>query len=477
MTEDAREPDDDSRPGSRRAIRREREAERRNRRRRVLTSVGFGTVLTVLIAAIPVLALVGRHLIENSQDGKVLNSVSDPKAPGYEALVDPTPTALVVQTDPQGKVNGATILALGSGDAGGGSVILVPLDTRLREPGSGVDRLRTAYEFGGVQILRDQIGSLLGIGFGEVIELGDARWAELTRPVGSITFDNPDSVTAADGTEFASGTLTLRPDQVGPFLAATDDNESDLNRLVRQQFFWKAWLAALAKGGDGPGLVPGEAASGMSRYVRTLARATSDVSILAVNDNPDRNGPPFVLDDNQARLQVAVAVPFPVGAFPGQRTRVRLLNGVRPGPVSSQVTDAVVLGGGEITALGNAAKFDQSETRIEYYTKGMRDRARILQASLGFGKLVYRPQPDQSVDVTVVIGSDARVAPATRPATTVPTTVDTGAGSGVESGSPTSRSEPDGTTAPVTDGDPSFDTGAASTTAATTTSGEDLNSG
>ncbi len=449
MTEDAREPDEDSQPISRRQRRQQQQVARRDRRRRLLGSVGFGTAIVLLIAAIPVLGLVGRNLIKNSSDGKILTNTSDPKAPGYEALVDPTPTALVVQTDPDGKVNSATVLALGSGNRGGGSVILVPLGTRLRDPGAGVDRLRSAYEFGGVKILRDQVGSLLGIGFGEVIELGNARWAELTRPVGSVTLDNPDTVTAADGTEFASGNLTLTPDEVGPFLAATNENESDINRLVRQQLFWQAWLAQLAARGDGSNLVPGEAATGMSRFARTLAKGTSDVKVLAVADNSDSPGPPFVLDEKQARSQVSTAVPFPVGAFPGQRARVRLLNGVRAGPVPAAVTDSVALGGGEIIALGNADKFGQTETRIEYYAKATRDRIRVLRSALGVGKLVFKPQPDQSVDATVIVGSDLQKAAANR-STTAPTTPTT-SGSSTSSSSPTtgesSSSQGSGTSA------------------------------
>lgn len=439
MTEDAREPAEDSRPISRRQRRQEQQTARRARRRRLLGSVGFGTAIVLLIAAIPVLGLVGRNLIQNSNDGKILTNTSDPKAPGYEALVDPTPTALVVQTDPDGKVNSATVLALGSGNRGGGSVILVPLGTRLREPGAGIDRLRFAYEFGGVKILRDQVASLLRIGFGEVIELGNARWAELTRPVGSVTLDNPDTVTATDGTEFPSGKLTLTPGQVGPFLAATNDNESDINRLVRQQLFWKAWLAQLAARGDGSNLVPGEAATGMSRFVRTLAKATSDVQVLAVADNPDSTGPPFVLDDQQARSQVGVAVPFPIGAIPGQRVRVRMLNGVRAGPVPAAVTDSVAVGGGEIIALGNADKFGQTETRVEYYTKASRDRVRVLLSALGGGNLVFKPQPDQSVDATVIVGSDLQKS-TVPPSTKVPST----SGSSVTGSTPTTAASSSG---------------------------------
>ncbi len=420
MTEDQGGDHDAPRRSSRRAARLAREAERRTQRRKQAVAVGFGAAIVLLITAIPVLGLVGRNLIENSKDGRILTNVTNPSAPGYEALVNPTPTALVVQTNPDNEVVSATVLALGSGDRGG-TVLLVPLDTKLRIPASGVDRLRTAATYGGPEILRQQIGDLLGIGFADLIQIGDSRWAGLTRPLGGITFDNPDTVTAADGTTFSSGTITLQPDQVGPFLAATVDGESDLNRLVRQQLFWRAWLDELKARGDGANLVPGEEGSGIGRYVRTLARGTHDVNVLAVNDNPDE-GPPFVIDDEQARLQVAAAVPFPVGSYPGQRTRVRILNGVKAGPVPVGVTEAVVLGDGEITALGNADSFGHDTTTIEYYNQATEVRAKFLRAALGVGKLVFHAQPDPAVDVTVVVGKDAERSLAPRPTTTVPTT-------------------------------------------------------
>lgn len=387
-----------------------------------MARVGFVTALVVLVAAIPALALIGRGLIENSRDGKVLTPISDPRAAGYQALVDPTPTALVVQTDDAGKLKSATMLALGAGDAGGGSVVLIPVDTKLARPASGVDRLRSSYQFGGVPVFRDQVAALLGVGLGEVIEVNDTRWSELVRPLGSVTVDNPDSVTGAGGQVFASGRLKLTPGKVGPFLSAIDSGESDLNRMVRQKLFWEAWVKAVAAGGNRADLVPGESGSGISRFVHTLAKGTTDVSTLAVDDSHSGDGPPFVANDAQLRRQIAIAVPFPVSAYPGQRVRVRLLDGVKPGALANNVTDALVLGGAEITALGNASRFGQSDTQVEYYSKDMRERALLLQASLHVGKLVYKARPDESVDVTVTIGSDIGRAAITEPMTTQPTT-------------------------------------------------------
>lgn len=424
MTDEERELDDTSRPRSRREMREAKQAALKARRRKRMANWSFGAVLLLLVGSIPVLGMIGRDLIENSHDGKILNPVVNPSAPGYEALVDPTPTALVVQTGADGKVNGATLLALGNGEAGGGSVVLVPIDTAVRHSASGVDRLRFAHQFGGTATLRGQVGDLLGLGFGEVIEVNDSRWAELVRPLGSITIDNPDAITTASGQEIPAGKVTLTPEQVGPYLATSVDGESDLNRMVRQQLFWQAWIREVSARGNKADLVPGESGTGMSRFIHTMSKGTTDVSVLAVNSSDSDAGPPFTIDQSQVQQQMVLAVPFPIGAFPGQRTRVKVLNGVKAGAPANEITDSLVLGGAEITSLGNASRFGQKQTTIEYYSKAAKGRARFLQAKLGFGKLVYRPLPDQSVEVTVTVGADAEQAALTQPSTTAPTTLD-----------------------------------------------------
>ena len=51
------------------------------------------------IVAIPVLALMGKDAALETTAGKVVGVVTDPEAPGYQVLVEPTPTLMLVQTD------------------------------------------------------------------------------------------------------------------------------------------------------------------------------------------------------------------------------------------------------------------------------------------------------------------------------------------------------------------------------------------
>jgi hypothetical protein len=72
---------------------------------------GFPAAIVLFTLALPL--LVGR-----AQDGaaehrrQVLTEVTDPAAPGWTALTDPTPTMLLVQTDAAGQPTGLTVMAL-----------------------------------------------------------------------------------------------------------------------------------------------------------------------------------------------------------------------------------------------------------------------------------------------------------------------------------------------------------------------------
>src|SRR5699024_8480839 len=106
---------------------------------------GFALALVALVVAIPVLGRAGYRLVRDSTDGDLTDSSRSPEDPGYEELVTSTPTSLVVQKTPEGALSSLTFLSLPRG-ANGGSVVFVPIDTAIPEPGFGVDRLRSSYD-------------------------------------------------------------------------------------------------------------------------------------------------------------------------------------------------------------------------------------------------------------------------------------------------------------------------------------------
>jgi len=404
-----------------------------------LRSAGFGLALLLLVGAVPTLGWVGLTLIRDSKAGTLTTRVSDPRAPGYEAIVDPTPTALLVQKDAKGHLVSLTFVALG-GSQGGGSLVFLPIDLAVEKPAYGIDRFLTAYNSGGEPRLVGMVGDSLNIGLGDVIDVDDASWAALTAKSAPIRFTNPDTVVSGS-LRFPAGPIALRPNEVGPYLAAkVDRNESDLNRLNRHQLFWQAWLKSI---GPSPsaGAVPGEMRSGIGFFVRTLAAGpvrSEPLPVKAQGTPLYQGGQVFFPLVGQVRKDLTAMVPYPTAPSPGARVSVRLLNGADGDPIPSTIVQKLVLEGAAVTVVGNDRRFNRRETVIQYRDPAEQERAKRMRVALGgHGKVRFSPQGSDAVDVTIVLGRDllaaGRPSSGARPPTSKPgsaTTATRGQGSG-----------------------------------------------
>lgn len=372
--------------------------------------VAFAFAVVGLVASIPVLGYAGMQVIKDSTAGDLKDTNLSPTDPGYEAQVDPTPTAVAIQFDDKGLPNGVTFMALG-GTSGGGAVIFVPLDTNVTEPSYGVDRLRTAYNFVADQPalarerLASQVGRLLNVGIDEIIDLGSSGWSQLVAPVAPLEIENPDTVDLGFGQVIPSGPATLAADQVGRYLAASLPGESDLNRLNRHAAVWSAWLAKVAASGRDDA-VPGESSAGIGRFAKALAAGPVSYDTLPVTESPDRPDV-FDADKNAVNDLITDTVASPTGAVPGGRFTVRLLNGVSPDAIPADLVRQVVRAGGAVTVLGNGPEFDSDETTIVYANPKRKQLAKIIAASMGATGTVRldREAPD-TVDLTIVLGKD-----------------------------------------------------------------------
>jgi hypothetical protein len=357
-------------------------------------TVAFAGTLLVLVAIGMVLAVSGWRVVRDSTVGQRIDPTTDPSAPGFEGFVEPSPTTLVVHRGPDGLASLA-LLALFSGDAGG-TVLLVPPGTVV-DPFGDARTLEEREATDGAAGVKRAVEAVLGIGIDEVTEVDDARWADLVGPVAPIAVANPDP--AGD---FAPGSLQLEADQVGPFLAARTTTESDLNRMVRHQLLWEAWIAGVARS-QAPDPVPGERDAGLGRFVRGLAAGPVQVATLPVTE---QDGDRFVPDFGAAQRLVGSMVPFPVAAEPGGRTRVRLLDGTGAPDVALAAAPLVVPAGAQIVLAGNDTSFGRAVTEVRYHHEDLRPAAEQLLAALGTGVAVADPRPTDTVDVTIVVGSD-----------------------------------------------------------------------
>ena len=361
----------------------------------------FASCMVMALGASLALTYVGLKTVRSSKAGRVVSTVTDPAAPGFEAFVEPTPTLVVIH-DVDGELASIAVLALNNGDAGG-SVLLVP-PTTLAGVGVKARPLSVIYAFGAdkADAARASVQGVLGIGIAEAVVVDDARWAELVGPVAPLALTNPDDL---DG--FPAGPLSLLPTQVGPWLETRREGESDLARLYRQELFWESWAAAVTARADDPGVVPGEVEVGIGRFVRGLGHGPARVATIPVDESIDAFGnPQFAADAAAVEVLISDLVPFPTGDVEGARTRVRLLDGSGDPQHVMRASPLVVPADAEIVVAGNADRFDYTATEIRYHAPTQKAAAQRIRDSLGVGTVIDDPRPTEAFDVTIVLGPD-----------------------------------------------------------------------
>lgn len=375
--------------------------------------VAFGVVLVALIVSIPLLGRTGYRLVTESTDGTEGNSGAAPGEPGYEELVTSTPTAVVLQTDAEGKLAGLTFLALGS-EGGGGTVVFLPLETIVRPAGFGIDSLRSAYEVGNrkaddaAAAAGVITGQILNVGIDEVIQLDDRSWAEEVRPVAPLAIDNLDPVTVA-GFPLPAGPLELSAEATGPYLAAIQEGESELGLLARQEQVWRSWLAQVAAAPNPDDAVAGAGQTGLGRFVRTLAAGEVAFTTLPTTVVPAAGFEPEMFDpDTEAvKALVADAVPAPDPSLVGSRRSFRLLNGVAPERIPLDLIRQVTSIEGSVVVIGNGPSFDFERTTITYNDPAQETYANRVKAEIGAtGEVVLDREAPDEIDITVVYGRD-----------------------------------------------------------------------
>lgn len=384
-------------PGSAAGGRRLTAASVRRRRRAVLVAMG---VLTLVGAG---LAVGGLSAVRNSTAGRY-QVEAGPGEPGYRASVVPTPTMGVLVRGDDGALAGAAVLALAPRDEGG-SVVLVPSTVVTRSaaeaaPGAPATLAEVDAAEGSVATSRELARSLT-VALDQTVELGPEEWRRLVAPVGGVdvTLDRPLG-------RWSPGQVLVPAGEVGTFLAARGGGEEELGRVERQQAFWNAWLPRVRDGGETA--LPGEVDDSLNHFLRVIAAGDGAAATLPVVRQPTDSGVVYRVAERQLGPLVARAIPFPRAPEPGQRIRVRLLDGSGEPGLLPEATRALVAGGAEIDVVGNPNPLRQPRTTLFHRGGARTDRAERLRAVLGGGRLeVVGPDRDDDIDVTVVLGQDA----------------------------------------------------------------------
>jgi hypothetical protein len=368
--------------------------------------IGYPVVVGVFVLLIvPALVFVGLRVILDSSDGQLVKRVTDPAAPGYEAVVEKTPTAIAAVAAPDGTLDSAVVFALTSENSGG--VLIVPASLAVPTD-YGTFPLSELWKIGAVDSVALGVGKVLNLNFNEKMTIAASDWAGLLGPYAPISFSIPDAVRdSKDAVVFPKGTVSLSADQIGAFLTSKSSKDNDLNRMIRQELFWKAWLAKVKSSSV---QFPSPTTSGLGRFIASVARGQLSVSTLPVVPVPAGSplpggGPMYTVQESAALDAVAAIVPFPDGA-PGSRPRLRVLDGT--GKLGNGVDAALMLNaaGGQVDVVGNAKSFGQSTTQIIYFDGAPEADAQKMQAALTMGEIVESNQSNSGADMTVILGED-----------------------------------------------------------------------
>ena len=360
-------------------------------------------LIGVLVVVAGALVWFGASTILGSSDGRLVKRISDTSAPGFEAIVEKTPTDLLLAVGDDGSLVSSTLLALTSEDVGG--VMSIPVETDVYiSPSPGLVApiaLRDLVATSGIEAGSTKIGELLNLTFTDVTVL---RPADLTSRLGRgvLTVSNPSDVVDIDGkVAFPKGSIALSPEQLWPYLSAITPDESPSVHAARSEAFWKAWVTQLGSSTD-------SGAGGIDRFLSSLSSSDVTYLPLPVTELPSVDGaPPRVrlAEGVTGPSAIAPIVPLPEGA-PGRRPRLRVLDGT--GELDDARGAAILLaaGGGQVDVIGNSTAFGVQVTQFVYYDPAQREAADRMRSVLGVGEVVLSTQTNSALDITVTLGVD-----------------------------------------------------------------------
>jgi len=364
-----------------------------------------------------VLLLGGLTTVLDSRRGETREAVTDPSAVGFEAFVEQTWSMLVATEDGTGELVQVAVVAAADRTAGGGTVLLVPVEAEVpgfEAPGDCGDpcRLSDRHRDGGLDAVRSATAAILDVQVTGATLLTPARWESLAAEAGPVVVTLAGDLvdTASDGTSvvrFPAGPVPVPAADVVDLFGFPSGGAGDagLSRLVRQQDWWRGWSDAL-HGGDPRDRLP-DLDLDVIDLLATVARGR--VRVVAGPWAADGGG--LVADVDRLTDVVMEMFPFPIPRVPGQRPSVRLLNGTGDASLDAPAREAVLRAGVELAVVGNYRNDGVIQTRVIHRDPADEAAAEALAAAIGGGVLFDR-YLSPVTDLTVVIGADF-VAPAT----------------------------------------------------------------
>ncbi len=338
-----------------------------------LGSVLFVVAEVVLLTAIPVLAVLGGRSLLTSQAGEFVEAPG-PSDPGWLAFVDPTPVSVIVEVLDE-RVTGLTLVVRSGPDAAGGGLVLIPASVTVdgrafadRSPEDAASTLAAALE----------------LAIPEVQVADEGWWAGVVGE--GLLVTNTDPV-VVDGEPIAIGNTVVRSEQVPGFIGLQLAGIDPAALEFRRAMWWETLMATEVEG---------------STEGAQLLQAVQ-AGPWKVDEIPLQEGEALRFDPDGVDALLSDLVTLPVGALPGDRIQIRILD--RAG-TNDLGTVAAYLGskGYEVLQIGNVDVFDEGSTQLLVPPGTSPDAVSALTELTGAGTLSVTSDDGIVTVLTLLLG-------------------------------------------------------------------------
>ena len=353
-------------------------------------------LLLVLIAG----GVAAWYVTEEDEDG---GPDASSTAPAARSLT----TGLLIARTSDGSLGSITLLV---DDGRRGDLVYLPPGTLVEAPALGLVPLRETASISDHELLVSSVENLFGRRMTIVVDVLPDQLAAAVGPSAPLQVTVPHAVERRDGdrieTVFERGLTTVDADQVSDLLDLPA--ETDLDRLVRHQAFWDAWLEVIRK--EGSRALPAESiVGGLRGQIDRVAARDVGHHILPVGTI---SGADDLYRVEKSELDLLVQRVMPGTPTSKERIRVQVLNGTGTPGVAEQLVGPLVDAGALVALSGNADNFGYTTSQIIYYDDVHRADARRVRQALGLGEIVKSRSRLTVVAVTVVVGTDFTSRPA-----------------------------------------------------------------
>ncbi len=334
----------------------------------------FALAELTLVTAVLFLTVAGVHSVLDSRSGIFVSQVG-PSEPGWRAHVEPSSVTVIVEQY-QGETVGVAFATHKQGVDGG---YIALFSSRMKVGDSTFAELDP-------EAIADELSTTLRLRIDDVLVVDEATWPEvLGRETYEIT--NPDFVSADQSDGFEVGSVTLDGENTGRFIGLKDPNADPAVLLVRQALVWTALVDR-----------PPENGHRLAAKLGQLSGGPVDVFPFPAGDSD----PAF--DDGNVEELLRRAVPFPAGAVPDHRVRVRIFD--RTGS-ADLILIAAQLGaeGYEVVEMGNADVFDDGPSELFVPSTWIGPDSGELEEYVELPVQIEEANEPESV-ATIVIGND-----------------------------------------------------------------------